>query len=91
MVSQYVCDAYYWLSTQLHLELINIQVSGYIYEGFSFLIKLFEVRRPTSNLELFRWEDTPLIWPTPVAAGGIGKGHGRRKLAFPLPAYTCSC
>jgi hypothetical protein len=54
MVSQYVCDAYSWLSTQLHLELINIQVAGYIYEGFSFLIKLFEVRRPTSNLELFR-------------------------------------
>ena len=54
MVSQYVCDAYSWLSTQLHLELINIQVAGYICEGFSFLIKLFEMGRLTFSSVLLK-------------------------------------
>lgn len=58
-----------------------------------FFIKLFEVGRPTFNLDLLRWEDVtliqillrwkspPLIWATP-SAGSIYKGQGKRKLTL---------
>jgi len=32
-----------------------------------FLIKSFEVRGPTFNLDLLRWKDPPLTWATPSA------------------------
>jgi hypothetical protein len=37
-------------------------VSGYTSERLFFLMKSFEDGRPTFNLDLLRWEDTPLIW-----------------------------
>jgi hypothetical protein len=60
-------DSYSWLSTCLHLELTKTQVFRHNCWDFFFIIKSFEVGRPTFNLDLLRCEDPPLIWATPSA------------------------
>jgi hypothetical protein len=51
-----------------------------------FLMKSFEVGRPTFNPYLLRWEDPPLIWATPSA----GSLHKKARKKETLPACLCS-
>lgn len=77
---------------------------GHTNEGIFFLIELFGVGRSTSNLglklkthtsnpDLLRQEDTPLIWAT-IYAGNLHKEHGRRMFSlfacFDMPSLTKS-
>lgn len=79
-------DGCHCLSTQLYLELTQIQ------NWLCTTMRDFCVVRPfeltsTSVPDFLRYDDTPLTRAT-LSAGGLYKGHGRRKsLLWP----TCSC
>jgi hypothetical protein len=66
------------LSTWVNLELSKTQVAEYT-KGIFFLVKLFDMGRPTFNPDLLRWEDLLLIRTT-SSGGSLYKGYGRKSL-----------
>jgi hypothetical protein len=57
--------------------------------GFFFLIKSFEMGKATSNLDLLRWKDIPVIWEIPSSEAYI-KNMDKGSL-LPLAACCYSC